>query len=240
MIFNGIEKDFIKVNMELFRPPTPPIEFSTSENPSGGSIKRRKRFTDMTLPVPVTIRNDKSIEFLKEEMSDWLYHEEPKPLKFKQIPDRFYLAEYESMELREKYRYAKGVINFYLAQPYRFSEEKSLDLTGEKQNVSIAGQIKTPWKTKTTFDEKTNSYELQFNSPGKSDLRDINKIKLNYEFVAGDVLEIDYSKRKVTVNGVDRSNILVILQSNYMELPIGEVEFEASHETELFYHERYY
>lgn len=110
-----------------------------------------------------------------------------------------------------------------------YGAEQTLTLTDQSKVVSVSGQSETPWKTITTFSENQSGYELQFNSPGKTELREINKIKLNYNFATGDVLEIDYSKRRVTLNGLDRSNLLVILQSNYMKLSVGEVEFSASY-----------
>src|SRR5690606_10226771 len=98
----------------------------------------------------------------------------------------------------------------------------------------------TQWRTKTTFSAKQTGYELQFNLPGKTALKDICKIKLNGNFIQGDILEIDYRKRRVTLNQKDITNQLVILQSNFKELDIGNVEFTSNHKTDVFYHERYY
>lgn len=229
MIFNGIEKKYIRVLADLFRPPTPPIEFN--ENGS------RKKFTDVILPVPVRIMSDNNIEFLKEDMAEWLYHEEPKKLVFKQIPDRFYFAEYESMELDERGRFAKGTIYFYLKDAHRYSFEKQITATGTK---NISGHLPTFWRTRTVFASNQTGYELQFNLPGKTALKDICKIKLNGNFISGDILEIDYRKRRVNLNGKDITNQLVIMQSNFKELDVGNVEFAASHKTDVFYHERYY
>src|SRR5699024_6546510 len=105
---------------------------------------------------------------------------------------------------------------------------------------TIAGHKSTAWKTKTVFNSKQTGYELQFKAPGKGALRDINKIVVKGNFISGDMLEIDYSKRKITLNGNDISNQLVIMQSNYKELDIGTVDFSANHKTEIYYHERYY
>lgn len=231
MIFNGIEKGYIKVNMELFRPPTPPIAFYTTERQRGGSRTRKKRFTDMVLPVPVTIKSDRHIEFLKEEISNWLYHEGPKQLIFKQIPNRYYLAEYESMELDERYKYAKGVINFYLAEGYRFGEDKKINLTTTNQTFLITGQIETPWTSRTVFTESASQFTIVGPYGGN--------ITLNYNFIEGDVLEIDYKTRDVYLNGNDLA-VAVDLRTEWFELPTGNVTLRASHPTEVAYTERYY
>lgn len=229
MIFNGLEKEYITVLTELFRPPTPPIEFNERGT--------KKKFTDMILPVPIKVSSNEHVEHLKQDIAEWLYHEEPKELIFKQIPNLHYLAEYESMELNERGSFGRGTIYFYLKDAHRYSEERIIEATGTHD---IKGHTSTTWRTRTEFTSKQEGFEFTFNAPGKTDLKDINKIVINYNFIAGDVLEIDYSKRRITVNGNDISNALVIIQSNYAELPIGIVKFEASHETDVFYHERYY
>lgn len=229
MQFNGESRDYLKVTSDLFRPPTPPIEYNEKGT--------RKKFVGYIFPVPVVIQSDRNIEFIKQDLAEWLYHKEPKELMFKQMPNRIYFAEYESSDLVERGRFARGHINFWLRDAHRYSPEKSIQSGGTR---TIGGHESTFWRTRTEFTTNQTGYTLQFNAPGRTDLKDINKIVLNGTFRSGDILEIDYRKRRVTLNGKDISNQLVIIQSNYMELPVGGVEFEASHKTELFYHERYY
>lgn len=221
MIFNAIEKDYVTVLRGRSRP--------FFESADGREVS-----------VPILIKHESFSHYqkLKEEIACWLKHGEPKTLEFKDDADRVYFAKIIKIDQGEEHpRGSEATLHFECHSKY--SHERTIKIDATKTET-IKGHKSTPWKTKTTFTEKQTSYELIFNTPGKSDLRDICKIKLNYDFVKGDVLVVDYNKRKITVNGVDRSNILIILESNYMELPIGDVEFEASHETELFYHERYY
>ncbi|MEK3890254.1 distal tail protein Dit [Bacillus sp. FSL K6-3431] len=230
MIFNGIEKDYIRVTREFFRPPTPPIEFQTRPNAKGGARTKRKRFTDLILPVPIVVRSKTTIEDLKEDLSNWLVHTEPKKLIFKDKPNRHYLAEYESMELDEKVNYAKGVINFYLAEGYRFGPEQALNLTLTTKTFTIGGQESTVWESYTRFTVPQSSYTLESN---------VGKIILKYDFIAGDVLEIDYRTRDVFLNGKDLA-VSVQLETVWFELPVGSVQLKASHATELKYSERFY
>lgn len=221
MIFNGIVKDYITVMRGRDRP-----FFAVDDE------------REITVPIFIEHIDFSHYERLKEEISAWLKHDEPKPLEFKDDPDRVYFAKVTNIETDQTNRLGSDATIHFLSDS-KYSHERTI-LIDTSTTELIEGHKSTPWKTKTTFTENQTGYELQFNSPGKTDLREINKIKLNYNFIAGDVLEIDYSKRKVTLNGVDRTNTVVILQSNFMELPIGSVEFVANHRTELFYNERYY
>lgn len=237
MIFNGIEKDYIIVLAGRERPFFAPLQRNFRDIDNLISTDRGVRM----LSVPIGIRYDQrsDLERIKEDIAGWLVHDKPKKLEFKDDPDRFYYAVVDNT-INNGFLYnqtTEATINFLCG--YKYSNERIVIIETTVKKI-VKGHKSTPWKIKTIFTDKTSIYELQFNSPGETNLRDINKIKLNYEFVAGDVLEIDFSKRKVTINGVDRSNILSILQSNYMELPIGEVKFETSHKTEFYYNERYY
>lgn len=231
MIFNGIEKDYIRVLRELFRPPTPPIEFNVFEKVKGGERVRRKRYGGLELQVPVVIKSPERIEDLKEDLTTWLVHDEPKKLVFKDKPDRYYLAFYKNMELNEYYKMAIGTITFYLPEGYRFGSTNTLKIKTEFNTYVIKGQIKTPWKSKTVFKDSASRYVLEIDNGGK--------IILNYNFTSGDVLEIDYEKRDVFLNGKDLATAIDI-KTEWFELPVGEVQLRASHETELTYIERYY
>lgn len=230
MIFNGIEKDYVRVHLELMRPPSPPIEFYATEKRSGGSRVRRKRFTDLILPVPVTIIGGPTVEDRNEDMTTWLIHDEPKELRFKGNSERYYLAEYESMDLDERKYRARGTINFYLAEGYRLGKTETINLTNAMQSFRIDGQVETPWKSRTTFDEPASQFVLESN---------LGKLTLNYEFIRGDVLVIDYKTRDITLNGRN-IDVGLSLESIWFELAVGFIEMRASHETILTYTERYY
>lgn len=237
MIFNSIQKDYI-----LLRGKRTPFFAHLKRSLTG--MDHRLLKTDRgprIVPVLVHFEYDDFSHFerIKEDMAKWLVHEKPKILEFEDDPDRFYWAVVDgSIEYDNPLPTATDAkINFICG--YKYSHERTVTINPTATKL-IEGHKSTPWRTKTTFTANQTGYELQFYSPGKTDLREINIIKLNYNFVSGDVLEIDYLKRAVTLNGIDRSNLLVILQSNYMELPIGNVEFSSSVNTNLFYNERYY
>ncbi|MCM3111687.1 distal tail protein Dit [Lederbergia lenta] len=237
MKFNGIQKPYIGVLRGRIRPFFAPLSRSSKFDSSLIQTDRGHRIVE----VPVFIKYDDIPQFrsLTEDIAGWLVHDEPKILEFKDEPDRLYFAVVDDT-IRENIARKNGtdvVIKFICG--YKYSLERNLPINTTATN-NIDGHKSTSWRTKTTFTANQTGYEVKFNAPGKSNLRDICKIKLNFNFQKGDVLQIDYRKRRVTLNGNDITNTVVILQSNFMELPIGQVEFTANHQTEFYYHERYY
>lgn len=231
MIFNGISKDYLRVNMELFRPPSPPIEFETVLLAGEGERVRRKKFQATDLSVPITIRSNQNIEILKADMSRWLIHDEPKKLVFKDTPNRYYRAFYKSMDLLGNKHYQKGEIIFYLPQGYRYGDEKTMNIDSTWRSFEIGGQVKTPWYTYTRFMIPQSQYKLE----GSNGL----DVLLNFSFMAGDILEIDYSERKVRLNGNNLA-VSVSLSTVWKELIPGQMQLWASHATSMKFDERYY
>lgn len=232
MIFNGESKDYIRVKQELFRPPSPPIEFDVFDYPRGGSRVKKKRYTSMTLSVPIRIYHpDKRIEELKEELSDWLIHDEAKKLGFKDTPNRYYLAYYESMQLNEKGHFADGVINFFLPDGRRVGEEKTINVTTTNTAHTITGQDESSWTIEVVFNQSMTTFELETNQG--------LYLLLGYKFIEGDRLKIAYDGRVCELNGRD-IRFAIRLKSNYELLYPGELTVKASHNCKVIYDERFY
>lgn len=235
MKFNGIQKPYIGVLRGRIRPFFAPLSRYSKFDSRLVKTDRGHRIIDV--PVFIKYENLEEYRSLTEDIAEWLVHDDPKKLEFADEPDRLYFAMVDNT-ISENIVLKNGTNVFIrFVCGYKYSQERTISATGTNE---IKGHKSTPWRTKTTFASDQVGYDFKFNAPGKTALRDINKIKLNYSFKNNDVLEIDYSKRRVLVNGKDVTNTLVIIQSNFMELPIGQVEFESSNDTEVFYHERYY
>ncbi|MDQ0206664.1 putative phage tail component-like protein [Alkalicoccobacillus murimartini] len=219
------------MNMELFRPPTPPIEFITFDQQTDGERVLRKHFSGMELAVPITIRSDKRIEGLKQDLSEWLVHSEPKKLQFIDMPNMYYLAFYQSMELDERINFAKGVLTFYLPEAYRFGQTRVLQIDSSNKTHMVLGQKETHWKSKTIFRQETTNYSIELLS-GK-------QITLHYTFGVGDTLEIDSRLRKIVLNGVVRMPLLS-LASEWFKVQPGENQISSSYNTEVTYTEKFY
>src|SRR5690606_22280904 len=122
-------------------------------------------------------------------------------------------------------RLRRGTIRFVATQV--FGSSQALALSPTSQTYIITGQAPTPWKSKTVFQVNANRFEIE---------SDTGKVILNYNFISGDVLEVDYEKRRVLRNGV-RLDIAIDMETRWFELKPGRIELKASHETEVSYSE---
>src|SRR5699024_7173536 len=193
------------------------------------------------IPVMLHIEYDNFSDFerVKENIAEWLVYNEPKKLEFTREPDRFYFALVSgSVEYDDPLPTAvDATINFICG--YKYSQERNFTINNTSTRT-IAGHESTSWRTKTVFSSNVTGYELQFNAPGKTALRDINKIVVKGNFISECSIESDYAKSRRMINGKDISNQLGIMQTKYAELPVGNVKFEVSYKTEVFYHDKYY
>lgn len=230
--FNGVTKEYIEVLHGFQRPMIAPIEHDLYESRQNGVIVRKARLAPIELSVPVVIKHrGRSLEDVKTELNGWLFHQEAKRLVFEDDPDRNYLARLLSVELEEYEHFAKGAITFYLDQPYRFGAQRELEVTPTASEQTITGQVETPWTSETTFSNATSHFTLE-TSQGM-------RIFLHYRFISGDLLHIDYEKRKVTLNGQDLA-AAISLSSHWDSLKPGAISLNASEPTTVTYTERYY
>ncbi|WP_088033542.1 phage distal tail protein [Evansella clarkii] len=115
--------------------------------------------------------------------------------------------------------------------PNIYGETNEMNLTTAFSSYEIKGQKKTQWSSRTVFSAAASQFVLENNTGGR--------ILLKYNFIAGDVLEIDYKRRKITRNGEDLA-VALSMSSNWFELQPGNVQLKASQATTLTYTERYY
>lgn len=125
----------------------------------------------------------------------------------------------------------EGTLLFLCTDSAKRKNKKTITLTTSSKYFTITGQESTPWTSKTVFKQAANQFYIK-GPYGRN-------VTLNYDFIEGDVLEIDYDKRSVKLNGNDLA-VAVSLITDWFELPAGFVYLEASHETEMVYTERYY
>ena len=237
MIFNGIRKPYIHVLSGRVRPFFAPLIRSSKFDSRLVQTERGHRIIE----VPVYIKFKSLSEFrrLTEDIAAWLVHDEPKPLEFADEPDRLYFAIVDDTVNEETLYLGGAPTVFRFICGHKYSKERQLTINNTL-STNIKGHKSTFWRTRTVFSSNQTNYEIVFAKLGAADFRNIGKVRLNYNFIPGDVLEIDYLKRKVTLNGNDITNTVVVTQTNFMELPIGTVNFLVSHPTQFFYHERYH
>lgn len=230
MTYNGIQKPFVTV-LEKKRSYWTPLKRNIRMSRSG---RPRLKSTEKELLVqPVTLMidgNNKSDLLEKaEEVASWLVTKEAKKLTFSDQPNRHYIAAVDGeVDVDEIVSFSRCTVQFICLE--KLGDEHTLNLTSTTQTFTIKGQESTPWKSRTRFSVPQSSYTLESN---------VGKVLLEYNFIAGDVLEIDYENRDVFLNGKDLATS-VLLETVWAELPVGEVSLKASQPTELTYSERYY
>jgi predicted phage tail component-like protein len=230
--FNNIRKSYVYMLEGRMKAPFAPIHRTIVKFPGGHRLKKSERgLLDIHQPIGFVAIDNITALNIKDDLASWLVTENPVPLQFDDEPGRTYMAVVQNtLEDFDKFvRLRKGTIQFVSLES--LGQTHNLNIHTEFETFTILGQDKTPWTSKTTFAGSANQYILENNQGGK--------IILNYNFIAGDVLEIDYKKRKVTLNG----NLLqtaISIYSHWFDLKPGQMQIKASHPTTLTYTERYY
>lgn len=230
--FNGLRKPYLLVTKRK-RSYWAPRELVLTQNRKTGSRLRNIKTGIRVEEVHVEITEAEGLDIRKtvEDFAGWLLTETEEELIFDDETDRRYYAVVDgNFDADEIVTVGYGIIRFVCPDSYKYGAEKMLNLTNEIQTYNILGQAETPWISTTTFTVPQSKFTLESNA---------GKITLNYDFIAGDVLEINYETRDIFVSGIN-IDVGLTLDSVWFDLKPGEMCFKASHVTTLKYDERYY
>ncbi|MDA1477263.1 phage tail family protein [Bacillus sp. CLL-7-23] len=204
--FNGISKDFVHVTIETERPIWAPVEREIVEIPGRqGAYLRRTKTKPRILAVNIVIKGVSDLQKAKEEIADWLITDEPEALIFPDEPDRTYYGMIDGEgQLAELFKFGKATVNFICPDPYKYGLEHSFEIGNPPDpigHVQSAGSAPTYPIVECTFAEPADQYEIQL-------LNDDESVKafvlLNFDFIAGDQLILDFANRSATLNGEDK------------------------------------
>lgn len=212
--FDGISKPYLTVLKDSNRQPWAPIEWTYQDVPKRpGALPVKKNTGVRALPIPVFLKG-KSIEDLqkvKEDLAEWLIHDEPKPLIFDDEPDRIYYAVVDgSFDPDEILKWGQGVIPFICPDPYKYGEEESLIL-GDFP-IRNVGTLKTNPVFSIKFMSYTTNYTVSINE---------KTLKVIWDFKQNDLLIIDTNKRKIIINNLVKMTALD-LNSKWPEFIRGQ------------------
>lgn len=227
--FNGIRKPYVSVlsrDIPYWFPRTP--EIVTNKN-----RHRIKRITIEPMPIPLTLAIDgdsrEDLANKAEEVADWLITTKEAPLVFDHKPNRaFYTVLNGAVDVDEIVMFGTASLEFVAL--YKTGKSKQIPATTSEKQHQITGQTETPWTVEVSFKANTNKFELWAG--------DIYLL-LNYSFIAGDKLVVNYVGREVFLNGNDLRKA-VSMSSHFKELKPGTVEIKASVPCTIKYDERYY
>lgn len=210
-------------------------EVSTLSTSGGNGARfQRKRRPMRILKIEADIRA-KNREELREnidKINGILAVDQPVPITFFDEPDITYFGTPETASENDEYFFKhQGTFTIVCPDPFKYGKEQKITAATTYQTIRVVGTSDTPWTTQTTFGADADQFILEANTG--------LYVQLDYNFIQGDVLKIDYKYRKVTLNG----KLLmtpISLQTNWLPLQPGYMQIRASHETEISYHERYY
>lgn len=161
MIFNGTEKEYLTVTRGRNRPAFAPMDRNLISvmGMSGAHLSHSKRQIRQ-IDVPIFIKADSfsDLQKVKEDLAEWLIHDDPKELIFKDEPDRVYYAVVDgSLDLDELVRWGQGVITFICPDPYKYGQERTLTFPADAVVIENDGTAEADpifeltTKKKTTF-----------------------------------------------------------------------------------------
>jgi predicted phage tail component-like protein len=238
--FNNERRDYIAVLQGRKRPPWSPIKRSILAVPGvpGGFLQS----TDIdvrTIEVPVFIKGENltHLQRLKEDLAAWLVTDRPAPLVFDDDPDRTYYAVVDdTVGFDEIIKFGSGTIKFICPDPYVYGKEQTTNATvttsGQSVNVSNTGSAKTYPVITATFFASAQEFKVS---------KENQFVRVIWNFVAGDVLIVDFSKRKVLING-NLAMTSIDLMSDFFALEKGDnvLQFTPSgYSVEITFQERW-
>lgn len=223
MRFNGIKKDYLIVTRGRNRPAYAPIDrnFISVVGMSGAHLSHSKRqIRQIDVPVFIEAASFSDLQKVKEDLAEWLIHDEPKELIFEDEPDRVYYAVVDgSLDLDELVRWGTGVITFLCPDPYKYGQEKTLRFPAdavviENEGTAEANPIfELTAKKKTTFAMVTKGDE-EYNLIGQP---------------ADDDVEIIDDKQKVYgVDGMTGWTTSGIVQDNRFGKMTGTMQHDGT------------
>jgi Phage tail protein len=235
---NGENFDMHDLNIwiESFRIYSPNAirEFLEPPSQNGARLKKSK-IGVRRVRIVFQVESDSILDYdnIKHKIYRIFYTDEPFEIVRDITPEKKIFVIHEGDYDIENISPTDGEFELFLTMldPYLIGPSHNITIGSTFQVFTIQGQQRTPWKSTTIFSEAINTFELKTNNGGN--------LVFNFDFINGDVLEIDYQSRKIWLNG-ERKDVGLSLDSIWFDLTPGLVELKASYETTITYFERYY
>ena len=231
MTFNGIRKPHIYLLEGRQKAPFAPISRNITSTRKSHRLKDSKHeLLPISQPIGYIASDDVRALEIKDELAEWLITKDVAPLQFDDEPGRTYWAVVQnSIDDLSRLAYTRqGTIQFLCF--YTTGATKSIEVTTTTAIHTVTGLTETPWTIEVNFTVDTSRFEFWAG--------DIY-LQLNYEFVEGDKLTINYTGREVWLRDIDLRKA-VSISSRFEELKPGTVSVRTSHAAKLIYDERYY
>lgn len=215
--FNGIDlSDLIVVDSDKITGRGPLYQEITLQGKSAGdgSYFVKKKRPPRPLGVPFTLignsLNDKRQQV--DELNKRLNVAGPSPMIFGDESDKTYFAILSGLpDWNEVAEIGQGTLSLICPDPDKIGQSKTVSLS---RPLTIEGTAKT-WPTiQIDFTAAASSFKVT-NQDGKY-------VNVIYNFAIGDQLILDFSKRKITINGIVHMTALDWANSEWFALVPGD------------------
>lgn len=234
MTYNGIRKEWLRLERGRRESPFAPLNHNLTHVPgmAGGHITSTN--VDMIRidqPIGFTVEGEEHEQELLDELKAWLLTDEDVEIEFDNVPGKTYIGRVTD-ELgdyaRPAPRLRSGTLTF-LCKPYKNGDKIIRTIDGSVFNY--VGTAPTYPVITCTFSASETSFTVE-NQDGL-------KVKVNYNFQANDVLELDFETQKVSINGVVQMPALAWTVSDWFAIAPGDNKITSSHPAEMEYVERW-
>lgn len=211
-IVNSTNREILPhINNRLLSVPNRPGAYSF-----GIDVGIRKFSLDVTL----IYSSVKELRAKVREIAGWLYSEKPKPLVFDDEPGMTYYALLsDDTTLDQMGSAGFGKLTFICPDPYAYGAEQTASGT-----LNNPGNAKCPFTVETTL--QTISSDLIVTNGEKF-------VRLIWDFVSGDLVQIDFYRRKIYINQNLRMTSYDVRQSQWFQLDPGENNIDVTPESAL-------
>ncbi|MFS8189477.1 distal tail protein Dit [Rossellomorea marisflavi] len=194
--------------------------------------KSEKELLEIRQPIGYYAKNQEEAFQISKSLGPWLVTKEPAPLQYDDEPGVTYWAvtdgTLDDLKRINRSNIWSGTIIFQCVRTT--GATVAIQVAATEKEFTIGGQDETDWVSKTIFSSKQSSFSLETSRGGK--------VLLDYNFIVGDRLEIDYDKRRIWLNGKSLA-LAINLETVWSALEPGKVTLKASHPTEIIYTEEF-
>lgn len=116
-------------------------EFITVVGKPGAYLSNtQKQIRTINVPVLLLADDLSDLQKVKEDLANWLIHDEPKELIFNDEPDRVYYAVVSgSLDLDELVYSGQGIITFLCPDPFKYGHEKTIHFPSDQVVINNEG-----------------------------------------------------------------------------------------------------
>jgi len=231
--FDGVRMEDLRILEGFSLPVWPNMDLDHLIIPGrSGAYRTHKRKMSRLIEVPVAVKfeSQSELEDKLERLARELIKDGGRPLVFEAFPDRQYFAEVDSRALLSGARHlGRLTISFVCHDPFKYAIEPVVTSANSVQNRGSALSHPNFW---VQFTASRSEFVITNATTGRTQ-------RIIWNFTAGDVLEIDSSGRRISINGRVQMHAFDFM-SQWIELAPGINNLQANHAFMTDFLERWY